>query len=619
MTHRAARETGLPLFFGFHLIATFEIFSAIFLPVTSPHSNSSANPAIVAQSAVRRLPRWVLFTLCLAYILPGFMGRTPWKSDDMEAFGFMLHLAQAFGPEAVSWLKPSLLQQTDPLSALLPYWLGAWAIQIAPAILPIDIAAHLPFMGLLSLTLGATWYGVYALARSPAAQPVAFAFGGEARPADYARAVADGGLLALLACLGLARLSHEATPALAQLAFSALLFFALANLARKRLAALISACVAILGLALSGAPALAMIFGVGGALIMALDTHRPSALRVRRVDVAWVLIICLACAAITTTLGLWRWRMAYSHVFELKAMTRLMLWFTWPAWPLAIWTLWRWRYQLKDIFANPHLSLPVWFVSVAIASTWLSGLSDRSLLLALPAMATLAAFALPTLRRSVSALIDWFTLLFFSASAVIIWIVWLSMHTGWPAQPAINVARLAPGFTPQFSAFAFVIALLATLAWASLVKWRAGKHQSVIWKSMAMPAGGATLCWLLVMTLWLPLLDFARSYAPLVEKVRSMMGETQCVHFYGLTRSQGAAFEYHGQIKLIPLPNAKSPKTSELTKCPWLIVDTQSSHTLAKDVDLSLWVQHATVRRPSDNNEDIVLFRQKTNASLANP
>ena len=570
----------------------------------------------MAQSAVRRLPRWVLLMLCLAYILPGFVGRTPWKADDMEAFGFMLHLAQAYGPETVSWLKPTLLQQQDTHSALLPYWLGAWAIQLAPQGVPLDAAAHLPFMGLLALTLAATWYGVYALARSPAAQPVTFAFGGEAKPADYARAVADGGLLALLACLGLARLSHEATPALAQLSFSSLLFYALASLSRNRLVALACALIAIFGMALSGAPALALILGVGGALIMAMDANKPFSLRVRRVDVAWVLLICLASAAAVTALGLWQWRVSGLQLFEFKSMTRLLLWFTWPAWPLAIWTLWRWRYQLKQLMANPHLSLPLWFVVVIVLSTWLSGMSDRSLLLALPAMATLAAFALPTLQRSVSAFLDWFTLLFFSAGALIIWIVWLSLHTGIPAQPAINVSRLAPGFVPQFSTTAFCIALLGTLAWASLVKWRAGRHQSVIWKSLALPAGGATLCWLLVMTLWLPLLDFGRSYAPLVVKVRSMMGDTQCVHFYGLTKAQGAAFEFHGQLHLKPLNNTPALKTSQVSECPWLIVDTQSMNALAKEVDLSNWTQHATVRRPSDNNEDIVLFR-KTAATSA--
>ena len=573
----------------------------------------------MAQSAVRRLPRWVLWTLCLAYVLPGFLGRTPWKADDMEAFGFMFNLAQSFGADNVSWLKPTLLGQADSGAALLPYWLGAWAIQLAPKGLPLDTAAQLPFIALLGLTLAATWYAVYALARTPAAQPVSFAFGGEAKPADYARAIADGGLLALLACLGLARLSHEATPALAQLSFSALLFFALANLARKRMASLFCAALAIMGLALSGAPALAMILGAGGAMVIALNTGQPQSLRVRKVDVAWVLIFCLATAAITSGLDLWRWRIGSSHLFEVKAMARLLLWFTWPAWPLALWTLWRWRYQLKSISANPHLSLPLWFMLVGIATTWMSGLSDRALLISLPALATLAAFALPTLKRSVSAFIDWFTLLFFSVGALIIWTVWLSMQTGFPAQPAINVARLAPGFVLQFSLTTFILASLATLAWAGLVRWRAGRHRSALWKSMVLPASGAILCWLLVMTLWLPLLDFGRSYAPLVHKVRSMMGATDCVHYYGLTKAQGAAFQFHGNLKLIPVATRTEKNQTEASPCPWLIVDTQALTSFTQEIDASAWTQHATVRRPSDNNEDIVLFRALSISIAAQP
>ena len=582
-------------------------------------SDTSANPAIVAQSAVKRLPRWIIWALCLAYVLPGFMGRTPWKADDMEAFGFMFNLAQSFGSDHVAWLKPTLLGQTDSGAALLPYWLGAWAIQLAPKGLPIDTAAQLPFIALLGLTLAATWYAVYALARTPAAQPVSFAFGGEAKPADYARAIADGGLLALLACLGLARLSHEATPALAQLSFSALLFFALANLARKRMASLFCAALAIMGLALSGAPALAMILGAGGAIVIALDTGQPQSLRVRKVDVAWVLIFCLATAAITSGLDLWRWRVASSHLFEVKAMARLLLWFTWPAWPLAVWTLWRWRYQLKSISANPHLSLPLWFMLVGIATTWMSGLSDRALLISLPALATLAAFALPTLKRSVSAFIDWFTLLFFSVGALIIWTVWLSMQTGFPAQPAINVARLAPGFVLQFSLTAFILASLATLAWAGLVRWRAGRHRSALWKSMVLPASGAILCWLLVMTLWLPLLDFGRSYAPLVNKVRSMMGATDCVHYFGLTKAQGAAFQFHGNLKLLPVSTRAESTASNASQCAWLIVDTQALAAFTQEVDAGAWTQHATVRRPSDNNEDIVLFRALSISITAKP
>ncbi len=573
----------------------------------------------MAQSAVRRLPRWVLWTLCLAYVLPGFVGRTPWKAEDMQAFGFMRNLAVSVAPENIAWLKPTLLGQVDQAGALLPYWLGAWAIQLAPIGLPSDTAAHLPFIALLGLTLVATWYAVYALARTPAAQPVSFAFGGEAKPADYARAIADGGLLALIASLGLARLSHEATPALAQLAFAALLFFALANLARLRIPALLCSAIGIVGLALSGAPALAMFLGAGGAIVLALDSHKPHSVQVRRVDVAWVLIFCLATAAITSKLDLWQWRIDLPYLFEIKSMARLLLWFTWPTWPLALWTLWRWRYQLKNLSANPHLSLPLWFLSVAIVSTWLSGVSDRALLLALPALATLAAFALPTLKRSMSAFIDWFRLWCFSVGALFMWTVWLSMQTGFPAQPAINVARLAPGFVSQFSWAAFIIAGMATLAWASLVKWRAGRHRSALWKSMVLPASGASLCWLLIMTLWLPLLDFARSYAPLVHQVRSMMGDTECVQYHGLTKAQGAAFEFHGNLKLYPAVSQSEKSRSESKQCAWLIVDTQALASLSQEVNVSLWTRHATVRRPSDNNEDIVLFRALSSNNAAQP
>jgi hypothetical protein len=80
----------------------------------------------------------------------------------------------------------------------------------------------MPFIVLLVLTWWPPGTASITWRARPRAQPVPFAFGGEASPTDYARAIADGGLLALIACLGLAQLSHETTPALAQLGFTAL-------------------------------------------------------------------------------------------------------------------------------------------------------------------------------------------------------------------------------------------------------------------------------------------------------------------------------------------------------------------------------------------------------------
>ena len=66
--------------------------------------------------------------------------------------------------------------------------------------------------------------------------------------------------------------------------------------------------------------------------------------------------------------------------------------------PLAIWTLWRWRKQIASTQWHRHLWLPLWFSLVSVGATISTAPADRALLLGLPAMATLAAFALPTLE-----------------------------------------------------------------------------------------------------------------------------------------------------------------------------------------------------------------------------
>ena len=554
-------------------------------------------PAIVTQEAVRRLPRLALLLFCLAYVVPGFVGREPWKNADITAFGYMSEMARG----ASSWLAPSLLGQPPEFDALLPYWLGAWAIRFSPAWMPPDFAARIPFILLLVLTLLATWYGVYSLARSPRAQPVPFAFGGEASPTDYARAMADGGLLALVACLGLAQLSHETTPALAQVAFTSLAFYAIAALPRRPAVAALWLFAGMTGLALSGAPVMAMLFSAGGLVISVLDRDARSGASPSK---RWVTAAILAAALLATMalawrLDLWRWRVNSDGLLrDWRSFGRLLLWFTWPAWPLALWTLWRWRRQL----GSRHVALPLWFVMVSVVTTWITPSSDRSLLLSLPAFATLAAFALPTLRRSVAALIDWFTLLFFSGCAVIIWVIWVSLQTGVPAKPAANVAKLAPGFEPSFSALAFLVALAATLAWAWLVKWRTGRHRAVIWKSLVLPAGGAALCWLLLMTLWLPVLDYARSYVPLVRGVMRQMDRPGCVEVFGLSRSQTAAFRYHGQMDLRPAGGEGS--------CPWLLAAAQLQPSMALALDMKGWQLVAKVRRPADDSDSVLLYRK---------
>jgi hypothetical protein len=113
------------------------------------------------------------------------------------------------------------------------------------------------------------------------------------------------------------------------------------------------------------------------------------------------------------------------------------------------------------------------------------------------------------------------------------------------------------------------------------------------------------LCWLLLMTLWLPLLDFARSNAPLVRRTMVVMKQQPpCVVAHGLSRSQIAAFKFHGDLAIKP--------TDRGNTCPWLIVDKDAVATLPTIVKIADWAPHSTIRHPADRNEDLYIYRRVT-------
>lgn len=563
------------------------------------------NPAIIAQTSVRRLPRLALILLCLAFICAGFIGRDAWRSADLSGLGFMSALARG----EASWVHPTLLGVKPEFPALLPYWIGAWALQWTPAGWPADFWVRVPFALLLTQAFVCTWYGSYYLARTPAAQPVAFAFGGEAKPTDYARAIADGGLLAFLASLGLAQLGHETTPALTQLGFSALLFYALSALPYHRTGPFTSALVGMAGLALSGAPALSLLFGLGGACIHVIDkrtgTVQQNEGRNRILEAFCLAATCILTAIVSWKLELWTWKVEWPALTwnYWNGHIQLLLWFTWPAWPLALYSVWRWRKQLFNSNISRHLSLPSWFIAISVGTMLFSGAPDRTLLLALPAFSAMAAFALPTLRRQVAALIDWFTLLFFTGCGIIIWVVWIAMQTGIPPQPAANVTRLAPGFEASFQILPFAFALIATLAWGWLVRWRAGRHRAAIWKSLVLPASGASLCWLLLMTLWMPLLDYAQSAHSMVVQTTQIIPHGECVEVQSLDTAQISALQWYGKLDLRP--------ATPIAQCDWLLTEPVTGREVPSTVASATWIPHTLVQHPVAHSEMFWIMRRR--------
>ena len=491
--------------------------------------------------------------LCAAYVLPGLFGRDPWKSADITAFGYILNIAQG----KTSWLAPTV-GGLPADGALLPYWIGAAFVRLLGPWLDPAFAARVPFALLLALALALTWYAAYHLARFESAQPLPFAFGGEAAPVDYARAIADGALLALIASLGLLQLGHETTPELVQLAAVALYLYALSISAHRPRAGGAWVALSLIALAASGAPAISMLLAGLGVLLVAKRGVSAAAL-----PLAFLLAGAALGAAAATLLGAWANRLGdVPSAAQALGMARSIAWFAWPAWLLALWTMWQWRRSL----ASPHIALPLGCCT-ALLLAWIAMVGpDRALMLALPALAVLAAFALPTLQRGAAAAIDWFSVFFFSIAAATGWVFYVAMHTGMPSKLAANVAKLSPGYASEFSLLALVLALAATLAWLWLVRWRTGRSRHALWKSLVLPAGGVSLCWLLVMTLLLPPLDNARSYRSMVERIARQVPATACVAAPGMSRAQVVALEYLGGWQV----DAVTPETQ--TRCDYLLL-----------------------------------------------
>jgi hypothetical protein len=154
-----------------------------------------------------------------------------------------------------------------------------------------------------------------------------------------------------------------------------------------------------------------------------------------------------------------------------------------------------------------------------------------------------------------------------------------------------------------------VLATLGTAAWLALVRWRTARVQHALWKSLVLPASGVALSWLLLLTLGLPAIDYARSYRPWVYLVAQHVPNGVCVAAE-LPRSALAALENYSNWRIDAQGDVA--KTSE---CPYLLID-ENRHALVSAPPG--WTLVAHLHRPSERDESTAVFR-KSNAPAPRP
>ena len=505
---------------------------------------SLSTPARLTAPATIKLPRVLLGLLALAYIIAGLFGRDPWKTDDVVGLAMMLSALHEGG---VAWLLPHVGPMGLTIDGPLVMWSGAGFIRIFGHWLGEINASRLNTIFWFAVTLTSVWYGTYLLGRRHEAQPLALPFGGEPTEKDYGRLLADASVLLTLATVGILLRIHETSVIPVIIACQTLAMCALARMLDKPFLGSL-----LLGLALSGAFLTRGLPGLAPVLLaVPIALHPRSALwPVRK----WLGVsIVLACALILAWwipanradaqwLGDWtHWNTLNFGLPEFPIALRSLRdlpWFLWPVWPLAALALWQWRRWMTA----PHIWIPLSFtLGVLLVLPIIEESGEPEYVLLVTPLSVLAAFALPTMRRAVVNTIDWFALMCFSVTIGCVWVGWFALHFGVPHQIQLNIERLTTGYEPRIAWWTVIVSALVTLLWAALVFWRLRLQPSVLWRGVMLCAAGITATWILLVLLWMPAVDYVRSYRPMsgtIHQVLSLIptksGQQACMRAQGL-------------------------------------------------------------------------------------
>ncbi|HPU50340.1 MAG TPA: glycosyltransferase family 39 protein [Burkholderiaceae bacterium] len=565
-------------------------------------------PFLVTELQAGKLPRWGLLLLCLLYIVPGFIGRDPWRSDDAAGFGVAWAMAQG---GARQWLLPEIAGEAVFDEGPLPFWFGAMAIRVLP-MLPAHVAMQLAAMLGLGLMFVAVWYASYRLARRPGVQP-ADPFGAGADPVDFGRAVADSALLVLMATVGLIVRLHETSAEAAQVVWVAVFLFSAAwSLERPMLAGLATG--AALGATVLTRGLLPAVALAGAAVCLPL-VSRAFRLVARRwlavalpagvlAGLAWPLALSWSSMPEAQAhLGRWlAWNHSQFAGFALEGLAyyaRTAPWYFWPAWPVALWAIVRWRGRLDE----PAVALPLVTLAWLTVSGIVGSAAPESQMPMLAAtLAMLAAIGLPTLKRSVTSLIDWFAVMTYTVLGLVIWGYWLAFLTGFPPRMAVRAAALSPGYVPEWLPGALLLGLAATLAWLALVRWRLARHPPTLWRPVALSCGGLVLAWLLLMSLWMPAVNHRNTYRDLAARMTLQLPPSyRCLDTLALGQAQRATLHYFGDLRL----------GGATQRCDWLLVQDVGPVSRQTAPARDGWIFVWEGARPRDSDEKLRLYQRR--------
>ena len=536
----------------------------------------------------RALKQFGLVLLCAAWVVLGLVGHDPWKTEDATAFGVTWDMMQRGNV-----LTPSLVGEPYVDRPPLVYALAAFSGGLfTPWLEPHD-AARLSVGALLAATL---------ILLSLTARELA------------GRTMRWMPVLIFIGSIGLWDRAHQLSPELGLLTGLALAQYGWALAVRRP---------AIGGLVIGLGTSLAFLsYGFLGPVWIGLAAILLPILfaswRTRRylltmlpaagVAIAGMAAWPLALASISPAhLQAWWAGQSVAAYFAPLAtdgwgdplyLAKNIPWFTWPALPLVVWTLWTRGHGFNGGMRSAAVQVPG-ALALAILIALLLMPEPRAIhvmMLILP-LSLLGALEVDTLKRGFSGALDWFGILTFGLLAALAWWAWWDAYAHGMSLPIARAFRdTAIGYQPSFHGREMIVCVFLTVLWLSLVRpaRRSNRRAILNW------AAGTTLLWALYMTIWLPYLDSRRSYRIVAEAAALHLPANECVASRNLGEPQRALFYYFAGIV------TEREELDPDTPCPALLV--QYGRDDPDPVTLEGWTQAWEGRRRGDATERYVIY-----------
>ncbi|HOY70653.1 MAG TPA: glycosyl transferase [Methylotenera sp.] len=537
--------------------------------------NMSAPRARVGEGVKTQL----LLALCAIWILLGLIGHSPWKpleSSSISIVHGMLNDGSFIAPlpHSVHTLEsPPLYYLTAAASAFL----------LSP-ILDIHDGARL---------INAIWLSIMLLMVGMTGREM------------WSQGVGRHATFIMIGTIGLVLNAHSLNIEVAHLTSLATGFYALALSKRRpwRASGLFGAALASgflsygilpLLILLSTAIVLPLIFSAWRS--SSYSKFLTSSLAFASVPIAaWLIALQQTNPALYAN-----WWQVQFDIFQFSNhlyFARILVWYAWPALPLALLGLWHYRYQL---LIKPKFQLTLVFFICCLTFLGLcASAKDISAMPLLLPLVALGAGSVEHLKRGFAAALNWFGVLLFGIIGGLIWLGWFAMLTDFPAKLKERMQFLSGLDGLAFNWVALALALLMTLIWAFVCIRAKQTNKS----SVTNWAVGMTFSWVLLMTLWLPMIDSAKSYQQAFTNMQLALPKNyQCINSLNVGLHQRLLLNYHTNITLIPFEG------SQTLNCDfYLLQDTKGNGIMQPGTE---WQKIWAGRRNADRKEGFRLFKR---------